>query len=295
MSDSEEEWVDAEEVEDKALNNEIKSNVYKADPARKRMEHKDEIDTPDTVLKENEDLFDEEKKQETEIKKEKVQNESVGNLVKKQLEKEKIAYRNAPSENNVEEQLDAIPEVETIVDLQLAKREKERGNNLFRAKDFDSALAAYSSALSCTPTEEDSLKAAIFANKAACYVNLELWDDVVKECEECLRIDEGYIKALLRRARAYEMLKKYQEAVGDWKKILESDPGNKLARINLSRLEPLAKEQFEKQKEEVMGQMKKLGDSVLGWFGMSTDDFQMVQDPNTGSYSVNVNKNKQSK
>jgi hypothetical protein len=39
-----------------------------------------------------------------------------------------------------------------------------------------------------------------------------------------------------------------------------------------------------------MGKLKDLGNTLLGKFGMSLDDFKAVQDPNTGSYSIQMNR-----
>ena len=36
----------------------------------------------------------------------------------------------------------------------------------------------------------------------------------------------------------------------------------------------------------VAGKLKEMGNSVLGRFGMSVDNFKTVKDPNTGSYSI---------
>ena len=62
-----------------------------------------------------------------------------------------------------------------------------------------------------------------------------------------------------------------------------------IAKAASKRLEAPAKEEREKQKDEMIGKLKDLGNSVLGRFGISLDNFKAVQDPNTGSYSISYN------
>jgi len=49
-----------------------------------------------------------------------------------------------------------------------------------------------------------------------------------------------------------------------------------------------AQKQFEADKDKMVGQLKELGDMFLGKFGMSTDNFAMQQDPETGQYSFSM-------
>jgi hypothetical protein len=41
-----------------------------------------------------------------------------------------------------------------------------------------------------------------------------------------------------------------------------------------------------RSQEEMLGKLKDLGNTILGNFGLSLDNFKAVKDPQTGSYSI---------
>jgi len=43
-----------------------------------------------------------------------------------------------------------------------------------------------------------------------------------------------------------------------------------------------------KMKDEALGKLKDLGNSILGNFGMSLDSFKMTQDPGSGSWNISM-------
>lgn len=94
-----------------------------------------------------------------------------------------------------------------------------------------------------------------------------------------------------RRAALYEETDKLDECIADYHKIIELDATNVEARTHITRLKPIIDERNERLKTEMMGKLKDLGNMILKPFGLSTNNFQMQQDPNTGSYSVNFNQN----
>ena len=52
------------------------------------------------------------------------------------------------------------------------------------------------------------------------------------------------------------------------------------------RLEIESEERMTKMKDEALGKLKQLGNSILGNFGMSLDNFNMKQDEKTGSWNI---------
>jgi tetratricopeptide (TPR) repeat protein len=102
-------------------------------------------------------------------------------------------------------------------------------------------------------------------------------------------------KALMRRARARSELGGWtnlEGALGDYKKLAEM-PANlgaadkKIVQSQLRALPPRVKEAQEKETTEMWGKLKDLGNGLLKPFGLSTENFKMVQDEKTGGYSMN--------
>lgn len=81
------------------------------------------------------------------------------------------------------------------------------------------------------------------------------------------------------------------ESLEDFKTVLQLDSNCKEAREATIRLSVKINERNEKLKDEMLGKLKDLGNMFLKPFGLSTNNFQMQQDPNSGSYSINFNQN----
>ncbi|KAI4354433.1 hypothetical protein L6164_003294 [Bauhinia variegata] len=172
--------------------------------------------------------------------------------------------------------------------LSQANEAKLEGNKLFGEGKYEEALSQYERALQVVPEVPSSveIRSICHSNRGVCFLKMGKYDNTVKECTKALELNPGYVKALVKRGEAHEKLEHFEEAIADMKKILEIDPSNDQARKSVRRLEPLAAEKREKMKEEMIAKLKDMGNSVLGRFGMSTDNFKAVKDPNTGSYSI---------
>uniref|UniRef100_A0A7S0J1B8 Tetratricopeptide repeat protein 1 n=1 Tax=Calcidiscus leptoporus TaxID=127549 RepID=A0A7S0J1B8_9EUKA len=169
--------------------------------------------------------------------------------------------------------------------LELARTAKEQGNLHFGKGEWDDAIECYSEAIEVAPADSPE-RAVFFANRAACYSKIHEYEAVIEDCTSALAIKPEYVKALVRRAQAREELDQPTEALEDMRTAGKLDPDAKAATSAIPRLEAASNAKLEKQKDEMLGKLKDLGNSVLGRFGMSLDNFKAEKDPSTGSYNI---------
>ncbi|KAI5457109.1 hypothetical protein BGZ63DRAFT_365883 [Mariannaea sp. PMI_226] len=102
-------------------------------------------------------------------------------------------------------------------------------------------------------------------------------------------------KSLMRRARARSEEGGWQNLAGaeeDYRSLaatpsLLSPADMRIVRAQLRDLPPRTKAAQEKEMGEMWGKLKDLGNGILKPFGLSTENFAMVKDENTGGYSMN--------
>eukprot|EP00012_Vannella_robusta_P000543 CAMPEP_0206185308 /NCGR_PEP_ID=MMETSP0166-20121206/1727_1 /ASSEMBLY_ACC=CAM_ASM_000260 /TAXON_ID=95228 /ORGANISM="Vannella robusta, Strain DIVA3 518/3/11/1/6" /LENGTH=283 /DNA_ID=CAMNT_0053600471 /DNA_START=781 /DNA_END=1629 /DNA_ORIENTATION=+ len=192
--------------------------------------------------------------------------------------------KNEEEDEESEDEILTIDEIESLVEQ--AMEHKAVGNEYYKEGLWEAAIGEYTKALQVCPKSSNS-RAVFYGNRAACWRNLLEYEKTIEDCTKALKYDEKYERVLLRRADAYERLEKLSEALEDYKKILEINPQSKLARKSVQSLPQQIQVKQEREKEEMMGKLKEVGNSLLGLVGLSLDNFQFNQDPNTGGYSVN--------
>jgi len=176
-------------------------------------------------------------------------------------------------------------------DYDEAKRLKEEGNNYYREHDYELAVETYTRAIASCPNISPSdleLLSTCYGNRGACYNSLGELDLVIEDCTQAIKYNKNYIKVIVRRYQTYEKLEKIDEALQDVKKIKEIDPSFPKIDNEIGRLTRLNDAKMEQMKNEALGKLKDLGNSILGNFGMSVDDFKFNQDPVTGGYSMSM-------
>ncbi|XP_061633828.1 sperm-associated antigen 1 isoform X2 [Phyllopteryx taeniolatus] len=105
----------------------------------------------------------------------------------------------------------------------LAEREKDKGNEAFRANDYEEAVVYYSRSLSIMPT------VAAYNNRAQAGIKLKQWHSAMNDCHSVLELEPCNVKALLRRAAVHNEMGNFEMAVEDLTAVLKQEPQNVLA------------------------------------------------------------------
>jgi len=100
---------------------------------------------------------------------------------------------------------------------------KERGDDAFKNAQFEMAIDHYSKCLSGLQKRGESmsdLAMKAHSNRAACYKQISNFDGVIEDCTAVLEVDPENVKALVRRAQAFEGVERYRFALQDVKTVL---------------------------------------------------------------------------
>ncbi|KFH40827.1 Mitochondrial import receptor subunit-like protein [Hapsidospora chrysogenum ATCC 11550] len=136
---------------------------------------------------------------------------------RKAAETKETPARSQPQAATVSSDAD-LPEVdeESVLQLTQAQREeyaaklKAAGNKAYGDKAYNKAIDLYTKAILCKPDP------VFYSNRAACHSAMSEWDQVIEDTTAAISMDPEYVKAINRRASAYEHQKKYSEALLDF-------------------------------------------------------------------------------
>lgn len=112
---------------------------------------------------------------------------------------------------------------------------KERGDDAFKSAQFEVAIEHYTKCLDILSRGGKSLSDLAMkahANRAACYKQISNFDGVIEDCTAVLEVDPENVKALVRRAQAFEGVERYRFALQDVKTVL-SMPYAKVGKSNM--------------------------------------------------------------
>ncbi|CDS43230.1 Tetratricopeptide repeat protein 1 [Echinococcus multilocularis] len=202
-------------------------------------------------------------------------------------------FHDPKSEHDEEDILQARLEEENLLSTEELEHRKlkaidlkEDGNSKFRENFFEDALLLYTTALDTCPLKFSDERAKIYSNRALCHSHLGSLKAALTDCDEALKLNPNYLRCLIRRADLRESADRLTEALEDYQHVLQLDPSNAKARAACAILPEKINAQQEKLKAEMFSQLKQLGNLVLRPFGLSTDNFKLTKDPNSGGYSV---------
>ncbi|KAL8408384.1 hypothetical protein RB594_006989 [Gaeumannomyces avenae] len=163
------------------------------------------------------------------------------------------------------------------------------------------ADAAAHEAADAAREEEDVEEEIVSSGAAAAAPAPAVKEETAAQAARRLRVaDVARIraKALMRRARARSEEGGWSSLAGaeeDYKVLsgmANLGPADrKVVQAQLRALPPRTKAAQEKETAEMWGKLKQLGNGILSPFGLSTDNFKMVQDEKTGGYSMNFQPN----
>ncbi|KAL6451221.1 LOW QUALITY PROTEIN: STI1 Heat shock protein STI1 [Candida maltosa Xu316] len=108
---------------------------------------------------------------------------------------------------------------------------KAEGNKYFAAKEFEKAIDAFTKAIEASPEPNHVL----YSNRSASYASLKNFTQAYEDAEQTVKISPSWAKGYNRLATA--QYGNYEDAENSYKKCLELDPNNAMAKEGLQTVE----------------------------------------------------------
>jgi len=115
-----------------------------------------------------------------------------------------------------------------------AEEAKQKGNDLFRNKEFGEAVKYYEEAVKRAPKD-----ATIRNNLSAALCKIMDFNGAKREIDIALDLDPAYVKAYARRGDIEVVMKEYHKAMESYKKGLQVDPQNASCKEGLRKVTSL--------------------------------------------------------
>jgi len=119
-----------------------------------------------------------------------------------------------------------------------AKEAKTIGNSFFKASNYESACDYYTRALEVSD-EGHAERHIFYTNRAICHAQQHNFKQTIVDCNDALDCSscerDGKMKALLRRALAFEGLEKWKQALADFTEVNQIAPGTLQATQGVQR------------------------------------------------------------
>ena len=97
---------------------------------------------------------------------------------------------------------------------------KEKGDDQYKNAQFEAAIAEYTKCLDALAKKNalgSPLAVKTYSNRAACYKQISNFDGTISDCTAVLEVEPDNVKALIRRAQAFEGVERYRFALQDVK------------------------------------------------------------------------------
>lgn len=107
------------------------------------------------------------------------------------------------------------------------RRFKDLGNQQFKNREYKESIDTYTSAIEADLDNEE-FNSTLYANRAAAHLYLLNYEQAIKDLNKAIDINKDYTKAIIRRARCYMKMEKYEEAVADFERAQQLEDTKEL-------------------------------------------------------------------